>query len=115
MGTCSGHGTITSGQNIWGSWRHESLKCNGGFIGAALKVESPQGKGDDTATNAIRLYCSWGNPYKSGEGPWGDWSAVQYCPQGYRIAGIQTQIESPIGSGDDTALNSVNLLCTYVE
>ncbi|XP_066930663.1 coadhesin-like [Clytia hemisphaerica] len=106
--------TIKSGSTNWGTWQAESQKCINGFYGGILKFESSQGSDDDTSTNAIRLICRDDNQwYRSGEGGWGSWTQSTYCPAGYKIVGLQTQIESDQGSDDDTSLNGVRLLCRY--
>ena len=33
------------------------------------------------------------------------------CPDGFAVMGIHTQVESDQGSGDNTALNEVELYC----
>ena len=45
------------------------------MIGVQLRIEQGQGRGDDTALNAIRLRCTGGAVLKSREGPYGDWLA----------------------------------------
>jgi len=114
LGCSDGHSKITSGKGDWGTWGHLSPVCHSGFIGARIKVEASQGGGDDSGTNAIQFFCHTnGRPYKSKEGPWGDWRRIHYCPTGYKITGIRTQIEPRQHSGDDSALNSVQLQCTF--
>jgi len=105
--------TITSGQSGWGGWKTESHKCEGGFYGGMARIERYEEDQDDTATNAIRLKCRDSQWYKSGESGWGTWTQATYCPAGYRIIGIQTQIERGQGRGDDTALNGVKFKCRY--
>lgn len=108
---------ISSGQGGWGEWRGESTMCRNGFSRFKLKIEEDQGYNlfqDDSTTNAIRMWCTENKTwYKSGEGAWGEWTPTEYCPTGYRITGIKTQIESNQGGGDDTALNGVQLICKY--
>ena len=55
----------------WGDFR----ECPSGehVIGVQLRIERGQGRGDDTALNAIRLRCTGGAVMKSREGPYGDW------------------------------------------
>ena len=42
-------------------------------------------------------------------GKYGEWSET--CTPNTAVCGIQTKIEKPQGSGDDTALNDVELFC----
>jgi hypothetical protein len=44
-------------------------------------------------------------------GPWGTWGNSQYCPAGEFAYGLRTRIEASQGGGDDTALNTIQLLC----
>ncbi|XP_064223682.1 vitelline membrane outer layer protein 1 homolog [Aotus nancymaae] len=102
---------IESKSGRWGEWS-KPLWCPGsGFLVAfSLRVEPPIGRGDDTAANNVRFRCSDG---KELEGPglswgdFGDWSPP--CAKG--VCGLQTKIEGPLGSGDDTALNDVLFFC----
>lgn len=45
-------------------------------------------------------------------GQWGIWTEAQYCPPGSWASGFAQRVEPSQGGGDDTALNSVALLCT---
>lgn len=47
----------------------------------------------------------------SGGGPWGSWKQVSYCPTNHYVCGLQQRVEKKQGDGDDTALNSVNMVC----
>jgi hypothetical protein len=44
-------------------------------------------------------------------GAWGEWTRPVYCPSGSWATGYAMKVESSLGSGDDTALNSVALYC----
>ncbi|HWO21070.1 MAG TPA: M57 family metalloprotease [Kofleriaceae bacterium] len=48
---------------------------------------------------------------KPGEGSWGDWRNRAYCSEGSWAVGYRMRVESNQSGGDDTALNSVQLLC----
>ncbi|XP_056425630.1 vitelline membrane outer layer protein 1 homolog [Hyla sarda] len=102
--------TITSTTGGWGDWTYVSWCPSGNLISFALKVEPPQGKGDDTAANNIMMQCSDHTILGGNGGPWGNygsWSGI--CPGG--ICGIQTRVEGSQGKGDDTALNDVRFEC----
>ena len=71
-----------------------------------LKIESRQWwGGDDTALNAIRLYCSDGTLLTSCEGVWGKWRSSVSSKNS--IVGIQLRSEKWQRGGDDTAANGV--------
>ncbi|KAG1927460.1 hypothetical protein F2P79_024245 [Pimephales promelas] len=124
---------------VWGSWATSYTKCPSGKYAAGfnMKIERMQLAGDDTGLNSIQLCCVdrskgftgscdtpieskagrcsggdelWSTfPSRVGDwGNWGDWSPT--CP-GKGICGLKTRVEDPQGSGDDTALNDVIMLC----
>ncbi|XP_053319895.1 vitelline membrane outer layer protein 1-like [Spea bombifrons] len=101
---------IKSAEGKWGSWS-SSLWCPDGYLRSfSLKVEAPQGSGDDTAVNNIQFRCSNNNVLEGSGLPWGTygpWS--RSCQTG--ICGIRTKVEPPQGDGDDTALNDVEFYC----
>ncbi|XP_073479124.1 vitelline membrane outer layer protein 1 homolog [Aquarana catesbeiana] len=117
------HTTLTHGKDIyvnnggyWGDWGWMDM-CPPGTVatGFDLKVEPPQGDGDDTALNAIKLFCT-----KSGEsyaeitsttGRWGSWTGARWCPSGVLIS-FALQVERPLGNGDDTAANNIMFQCS---
>jgi hypothetical protein len=47
----------------------------------------------------------------SQQGPWGDWGEGASCPAGAFVWGFRLKSESYQGSGDDTALNAIELIC----
>lgn len=82
-----------------------------------MRVEPEQGGGDDTALNAIALYCRYRNGRDAGRiephpGFWGNWGEGRNCPQGTFMTHFQMKVEPPQGSGDDTAANSVAFWCS---
>ncbi|XP_052068554.1 vitelline membrane outer layer protein 1 homolog [Mytilus californianus] len=103
----------------WGTWSRPEFCAKGYFAsGFSLKIEGRQGKGDDTALNAIRLKCRKGNnsPNTGGtiwahEGRWGQWSRTMNCPSGKRFVGFRLQVEARQGKGDDTAANYFRFRC----
>ncbi|XP_056099620.1 vitelline membrane outer layer protein 1-like [Rhinichthys klamathensis goyatoka] len=103
---------VTNG-GPWGSWGEKQFCPSGSYVGGfSLKVE---GKlylgGDDTALNGIRLYCvdRARNPQsviESSVGGWGEWTGLRVAPSGY-FTSFHLRVESPQGSGDDTAANNI--------
>ena len=43
---------------------------------------------------------------------WGSWGHTEWCPHGTFANKFDLKIESDQGSGDDTALNAIRLLCS---
>ena len=83
-----------------------------------MRFEDPQGNGNDTAANGLRLmFCDigdWGSNQKTIEiygGEWGDWKGMKMCPDGYFIDGAMVRYKGKQGSGDDTALNGLKIHC----
>ena len=106
---------IISHYGFWGDWGRKAY-CSGGdnpVIGFDVKEEGGQGAGDDTALNAVDLYCKKGSYVSASVNTgWGSWKPAQKCPAGTAVRGIRTQIEGKQGWGDDTALNGVELYCS---
>ncbi|KAK3596433.1 hypothetical protein CHS0354_033396 [Potamilus streckersoni] len=107
----------------WGDWHEPDFCADGTFAsGYKMKIEPPQGNGDDTALNAITLQCEdakksmYGGQVRSGSGYWGDWSGFSTCKfqtgtQDFLTA-FSLQVEPPQGgSVDDTAANFVKFMC----
>uniref|UniRef100_A0A8C1V5U3 Vitelline membrane outer layer 1 homolog a n=1 Tax=Cyprinus carpio TaxID=7962 RepID=A0A8C1V5U3_CYPCA len=43
---------------LWGKWGDWSQMCRGtGICGIKTRIEEPQGSGDDTALNDVRMFC----------------------------------------------------------
>ena len=110
----TGH-TICSDSGEWGEWGRSSRTCNSGFNAADFKLEGYKNLGDDTAGNALRLYCSSGgsDPYEADGGEWGEYLDKLSCPADQVICGIKTRVDK-YGSWsglDQTALNGVSLQC----
>ena len=105
---------ITGSTQKWGSWSSPAY-CQGEnnpVTGFQMKIEKRQGDGDDTAANAIDLYCKHGGyivAYRNTE--WGNWRSIVKCPYSEAVMGIKTRVERVLGDGDDTALNGVRLIC----
>ena len=106
----------SASDGFWGGWG-PLRKCQAGkFIwGFRLKNEPYLGKGDDSALNAIEMYCSRDTslPIKSKEGPWGSQvTGPVFCQQrDGPVTGFKIRIEQYQGNGDDTAAGNVRLIC----
>ncbi|KAL1253499.1 hypothetical protein QQF64_018192 [Cirrhinus molitorella] len=55
---CSQGSFLLGDGTHWGDWGDWSETCRGkGICGIKARVEAPQGIGDDTALNDVRMYC----------------------------------------------------------
>jgi len=105
--------TIKSLEGGWGDWGRTFYCANDGQVkGFQLRSEAYQGNGDDTAANNLRVFCTSSPEMIEGDGQdWGSWSERQDCLNGQAVTGFRTQVEPYQGSGDDTALNNVDMVC----
>uniref|UniRef100_A0A1I7TPN2 Vitelline membrane outer layer protein 1 n=1 Tax=Caenorhabditis tropicalis TaxID=1561998 RepID=A0A1I7TPN2_9PELO len=114
---------IFSGQGPDGLWRTEKF-CPEGLvmIGFTLRSDKPYQKDNVGAVN-FAAYC--GTPdgprdrthrVEGDSHPWGEWSADQFCPKGFAVCGINTQIMSPQPhrNADQRWLDNVDLRCCRV-
>lgn len=111
---CANNKEIYSGEGPWGKWGNNVYCARDRYLnGFKLKVEPPQGDGDDTASNGIIMLCNdWSELNNNNEGKWGNWNGPFMCPERKYICGFKQQIEEDKGrSGDDTALNNVAFFC----
>ncbi|XP_068128159.1 vitelline membrane outer layer protein 1 homolog [Hyperolius riggenbachi] len=100
----------------WGEWGPMAT-CPPGTAARAfsLKVEEPQGWGDDTALNGIELYCGVPRSYdikgsvSSSSGEWGTWNDKQWCPFEYLTA-FSLRVEPQVT--DNTAANNIQFRCS---
>jgi Vitelline membrane outer layer protein I (VOMI) len=109
-------GFVTSGQSGWGAWQPgafaQPFTTSNPFVGGRMRIEGPQGSGDDSAGNQVAMTAVNGvESLPSSMTGWGSWNSTTSCPLGTAVCGIQTRTEPNRGSGDDTALNGVNLAC----
>nr|XP_060626995.1 vitelline membrane outer layer protein 1-like [Anolis sagrei ordinatus] len=109
---CDNGQTITSSTGRWGTWRNPEFCPKGRLMSFSLQVEPYQGNiNDDTAANNIRFVCSGGFVLTGNAHNWGTFGAwSEPCPSG-AICGLNTRVEPPQGSNDDTALNNVVFIC----
>ena len=101
----------------WGAWTLPVFCPEKTWVaGFDLRIESYQKNNDDTALNAIRLYCK----DESGHflttvtphpGFWGNWTNIVSADENSFFTGFKLRVEPPQGKGggkkDDTAANSV--------
>jgi|GEM_PF-5611779 len=111
---------IYPGDGHWGTWY--GSYCPAGTYAQAysLRSEPPQGhKKDDTALNAIKIFCSSREGLSQKElvphpGLWGDWNSAESCdpnPKRFMIDAAML-IEPKLGSKtDDTAANAAKFRC----
>jgi len=89
--------------------------CNGTdnpLMGFDVRIEAPQGAGDDTAANDIDFYCYDGTMISAAvQTYWGSWTDIERCPPGQAVTGLLTRVEASQGAGDDTALNGLRVVC----
>jgi len=109
---------IESSVGGWGTWG-VSYECPDGYaVGFQLRSEITQENHDDTAANNLRIFCSNTGTlsYLEGSGlSWGEWTDAQFCPYGWAMCGIKTQVEASKGHAvDDTALNNLDVRCCRV-
>jgi hypothetical protein len=104
------------GATPWAQWSTASYCPSGSFIRAyRLRVEQPI-DGDDTAANSMQASCNDGALLTaSNGGPWGDWGNWAFCPADTAVCGASLKVETPIGEGDDTAVNNVRLYCCQLD
>merc|ERR1719435_896543 len=109
-------GIVLTWWGFWGDWGSLEFCPKGSFVdGFQLKSEPSQGRGDDTALNAVRLSCNrdlaGAGVLTSSQAPWGVWGSAALCPSGSLVTGFSVKEEPRQGGGDDTALNNVRLSC----
>ena len=93
---------------VWGKWGKEQV-CPGIYANRFLVQTEPAIRGDDTALNSVCIYCKDSHIYCSKKGTWGSWYYSGVCEGGFTTANYR--FENPI-DGDDTAGNTLELLCS---
>ncbi|XP_059424727.1 vitelline membrane outer layer protein 1-like [Carassius carassius] len=108
--------TVSNGMH-WGSWGRSEFCPDGTYAkGFNVKVERYD-YFDNTALNAISLFCESKSEDASGiirsdKGSFGQWiDYVQMCPNGFLTA-FQLKVESSQGIDDDTAVNNIRFTCS---
>jgi Vitelline membrane outer layer protein I (VOMI) len=108
--------TLSVHEGNWGDWGSEVSVPDGYFLkGMRVRFESSQGGGDDTGLNGIEMICQKFSDSSLirvmvHEGFWGDWGNDVLVPNDCYVIGMSVRYELPIGTGDDTALNGINLI-----
>ncbi|MDB6445219.1 hypothetical protein PII47_17640 [Pseudomonas sp. 21TX0197] len=111
---------IRSLEGKWGSWGRDYVCREHPVIAFAIQVERFQGRDkekgskDDTAAGNIKVNC--GSETLAGDPPasWGEWTGFYSCLDGLgakKVRGFRTRVEPDQGSGDDTALNAMQVYC----
>lgn len=78
-----------------------------------MMIQPNQGTGDDSSANKLDLFCESGQKLSAPtETSFGDWVPHLRCPHGQAVIGLQVRVETKQGSGDDTALNGVRMICS---
>jgi hypothetical protein len=111
---------ITSSQGIFGAWQatgttHPYYLSNP-IKGGGMKIEAPQGSGDDTAANSVKISdFEGGSPTHliSATG-WGSWNTLSSfnCPGSTAVCGVKTRMEWA-GPNDETRLNGIEFACCH--
>lgn len=103
--------------NFGGNWYMEVCPYGTYVSGMQAAIEPAQGGGDDSAMEALRLFCSNfdGDVITSIEikdsSSFGYWGDRVDCPIGAHAKSFRARAESRQGGDDDTGMNSVEFEC----
>jgi hypothetical protein len=111
---------ITGRQGDYGTWHSTGTTypyhVNNPIKGGGMKIESPQGSGDDTAANSIKISdLEGGSPtHLSSATGWGTWNTLSSfnCPGSTVACGIKAR-EEFADDDDNTAINGVEFACCH--
>lgn len=103
---------VTPYESDRGSWGSE-VECVGGVLtGARLKIEPPQGGGDDTGCNAVHFACSGDLELQAdNDARWGSFGEWTDCAPDEAVCGVSLFVDSVEPDGDETGMNALDLLC----
>ncbi len=103
----------------WGSWSNPVYCPPGTWAGGySMRVEPSRPKNDDTAMNAIALYCynrtgSLVQRISPHPGYWGYWGEAVSCSKNNFFTHFRLKGEGTLPpGGDDTSVNSVAFRCS---
>lgn len=109
--------TLNNGLS-WGDWGPIEYCKDGSFVSAFQVKFEPYSliDTDETAVNAVRLYCSTLDHITTGyvysvEGKHGEWQNIRSCSSGF-VTGMRANVLEPQGAlADDVAVKNVQLAC----
>ena len=99
---------------LYGSYGSAPVCAGAGnfLTGVRIKLEAPQGAGDDTAANGVQFACKNGGSIAADNDlRYGQWSEWRFCPARTAVCGMEVKVEASRGGGDDTAMNGISLRC----
>jgi hypothetical protein len=111
---------VTVGTGLYGNWTAWKMCPKGTFAsGYRMRVETPQGKGDDTALNGIWFDCQKWERTKLNEllvdrGLYGTEHGYARCKNG-PMNGMNLRFEKSQGSGDDAGATDIEASCVSGE
>merc|ERR1711881_13514 len=118
----------------WGDWS-EPQRCpkvydslnnvnQQSYVSSLRAMLEPRlsGDHDDTAINGLKMNCRsvstgkfpdgiWTGEKTVANHGWGSWTSSATCPKSYHMCGFQQRTEARQGSGDDTAMNGIRMMC----
>lgn len=104
-------------EDLHATWRKTDWCNKGSWVdGVKVRMSSPQGKGDDTALNGIKLTCrsksgKRSNMISSKFGPEGSWLTSEECKGNHFITAVNFRNED-VGQEDSTGGNGLDFQCS---